>query len=161
MDLEIQCLCLCTQGVCAAVPCSTQVSGFLGQVTGAGVTAPGLDASLPQVPRVVLQECIVQLWNSLPTWDVSCVTAQLEMHRSIRSLALLLLRISMQAPSHSKSSFQAIQTIAVSWVTEHQHLSRMVFVSASQRYPGVSILSKLHVYCSGNNVISEYYCLLN
>lgn len=67
MGLEIRCLCLCVQRVCTAVPGVTQVSGLLGQVTGVGVTAPALDKPLLQVPRVVLQEATVQLWNSLPT----------------------------------------------------------------------------------------------
>lgn len=118
--------------VCTAVSCVTQVSGFLGkeaqmQVTDTGVASPGLDEPTPQTPRVLMQEPAVQFLNSLPTWEMVCITGQLKMHRRVKWWALLLVWILLQASFSSKSLFKAIWTIEDSWVTEPSSLETVSF----------------------------------
>lgn len=102
-------------------------------------------------------------YSLLPTWDIVYISGQVEMHRPMTWWALLLVSILLQTSFGSKS-FKAVWAIAASWVTEHSSLETVsfheAFFSLPQRRGRNCWVSKLHVYCSGNNVFSGNYCVL-
>lgn len=115
--------------VYTAVSCVTQASVFLGtgvQVTGTRATSPGLDEPKPQTPWVLMQEPRVRFLNALPTWEIVCVTGQLEMRGPVRWWGWLLVWLLWQASS-SSTSFKAIGTTEASWVTEPSSLQAVCF----------------------------------